>query len=184
VNSAAIFSALPPPDSKPVQNPRPPVSIQEGSPWAFFDGASQNNKAGAGLCIFLKHDHILKASVGLGLGSNNFAELSALHLLLCRLIKINIFAIQIFGDSLNVINWVNGSSSCHNQILQILLDEIMHLKASFNQLSICHTYRENNEEADKLSKDGLQQNLGCWTIEALVQGQTTLSHQPPFAPPL
>jgi len=99
--------------------------------------------------------------VGLGPGTNIFAELSALHLILCWLIELNIFAVQIFGDLKNVINWVKGSSSCHNQILQVLLDEILLLKSSFNQLFIYHTYRENNEEVDKLSKDGLKQNLGC-----------------------
>jgi len=183
INCAAIYSAIPPPETKPVQIPHKPVTIQEGTPWAFFDGASQNDMARAGLCIYLNPEHSFKASVGLGLGTNNYAELSALRLLLCWLIRKNIFAIQIFGDSLNVINWVNGSSSCHNQILKPLLEEIMLLKSSFNRISICHTYRENNEEADQLSKAGLQQNLGCWSIEELRQGQSSFSQQPPFAPP-
>lgn len=51
INCAAIYSAIPVPDAKNIQKMQKPVTILEGIPWAFFDGASQNNKAGAGLCI-------------------------------------------------------------------------------------------------------------------------------------
>ena len=183
INCAAIYSAIPPPETKTDQIHHKPVIIQEGIPWAFFDGASQNDRAGAGLCIYLNPEHSFKASVGLGMGTNNFAELSALRLLLCWFLKKNIFAIQVFGDSLNVINWVNGTSSCQNQILKNLLEEIMLLKTSFNSLSLCHIYRDNNKEANQLSKAGLQQNMGCWSIEEHRQGQIFSSQQSPFAPP-
>jgi len=56
--------------------PRPvrEEKINEGIPWAYFDGASdQNNKFGAGLVIHLNEHRNLKASVGLGIGTNNFA---------------------------------------------------------------------------------------------------------------
>lgn len=182
-NCAAIYSAIPVTESKNPHKLIKPVTIQEGFPWAFFDGASQNNKAGAGLCIHLNHDHSLKASVGLGSGSNNFAELTALRLLLCWLLQRNIFTIQIFGDSLNVINWVNGSATCQNQILKIILEEILLLKSSFNSFIICHVYRDKNEEADRFSKAGLQQDLGSWSIIETRQGQSFTSLQPPFAQP-
>eukprot|EP00253_Pinus_taeda_P025512 PITA_25512 len=104
INVTAIYNTLPPPQDivpKPNQNSN---IIQEGIPIGYFDGASQNNKAGAGICIFINPEHTLKASVGLGSGINNFAELSALRFLLCWLQHRNINTIQIFGDSLNVIN--------------------------------------------------------------------------------
>lgn len=111
-NCVAIYSAIPAPEGKNPPNRDKPVIIKEGIPWAFFDGASQNNKAGAGISIYLNSDHFLKAAVGLGSGSNNYAELAALHLLLCWLLQRNISTIQIFGDSLTVIKWVNGNVSC------------------------------------------------------------------------
>jgi len=100
------------------------VQITEGIPWAFFDGASQNNKAGAGLVIQENPSHILKAFVGIGTSSNNFAELLALKLLLCWLIQRHTLTIQIFGDSQNVIRWVNGQSTCSNQVLKQILGEV------------------------------------------------------------
>jgi len=172
------------PEVKTIPKRDKAFSIREGSPWAFYDGASQNNRAGAGMSIHLSAEHHLKASVGLGPGTNNYAELSALHLLLCWLLQRSISTIQIFGDSQNVSNWVNGSASCQNQILKPLLDEILLLKASFNSFQLCHIFRENNEEADKLSKAGLQQDLGGWAIEESLQGRQTFSLQPPFAPPI
>eukprot|EP00253_Pinus_taeda_P004333 PITA_04333 len=163
-NCAAIYSSIPPPESKKAQNRDTPITIKEGSPWAFFDGASQQNRAGAGICIHLNHEHSLRASVGLGQGSNNYAELSALRLLLCWSLKRNISSIQIFGDSMNVVKWVNGNAMCHNQILKTILEDIVSLKSRFHNFSICHIFRENNTTADQLSKIGLQQALGSWSI--------------------
>lgn len=133
------------------------------------------------MVIHVNANHILKASVGLGTGTNNFAEMSALRLLLCWLIQRNILTIQIFGDSLNVINWVNGKSSCKNQILKPLLEDLQVLKTSFNSFSLCHIYRDINDSADKLSKEGLQQNMGVWKIVEDRQGQIHTSDQPPHA---
>eukprot|EP00253_Pinus_taeda_P023539 PITA_23539 len=182
-NCAAIYSAIPTPEGKNPPNRDKPVIIKEGIPWAFFDGASQNNKAGAGISIHLNSDHFFKAVVGLGSGLNNYVELAALHLLLCWLLQRNTSTIQIFGDSMNVIKWVNGNASCQNQIFKHLLEEILFLKSSFNNFHVCHIYKEKNAEADQLSKASLQQNLGCWSIEEHFQGPQNFSHQAPFAPP-
>eukprot|EP00253_Pinus_taeda_P030540 PITA_30540 len=182
-NSAAIYSSIPPPETKKAQNRDTPLIINEGSPWAFFDGASQQNRAGARICIHLNHDHSIRASVGLGQGSNNYAELSALRLLMCWSIQRNILSIQIFGDSMNVVKWVNGNAMCQNQILKTILDDIVSLKSRFLNFSLCHTFRDKNTTADQLSKAGLQQNLGSWSIEELRQGQIVSTKQPPFASP-
>eukprot|EP00253_Pinus_taeda_P010845 PITA_10845 len=182
-NITAIYTALPPPEDKKPKSKQKPIIIQEGIPCGYFDGASQNNRAGAGMCIHINPDHSLKASVGLGTGTNNYAELSALRYLLCWLHHRNINSIKTFGDSLNVINWVNGTASCQNKILKTLVEEISFLKTYFNRFSICHIYRDRNEEADQLSKAGLQQDPGRWTVEETRQGQSHTSDQPPYAQP-
>lgn len=181
IQCVSIYSSIPDPEVKKSQVQIKDVNIKEGIPWAFFDGASQNNRVGAGIVIHINANHTLKASVGLGTGTNNFAELSALRLLLCWLIQRNIFTIQIFGDSLNVINWVNGKCLCKNQILKPLLEELQVVKSSFNSFSLCHIYRDNNVSADRLSKEGLQQIMGVWKIVEDQQGQIHTSDQPPHA---
>eukprot|EP00253_Pinus_taeda_P024814 PITA_24814 len=180
IQAVSIFSSIPEPEEKRPQIQNKTMHIKDGIPWAFFDGASQNNIAGAGIVIHINANHSLKASVGLGSGTNNFAELSALRLLLCWLIQRNTFTIQIFGDSLNAINWVNGKSSCKNQILKPMLEELQVLKSSFNSFSICHIYRDNNDDADKLPKEGLQQALGGWKIVEDCHGQIHASDVPSY----
>lgn len=176
----AILSNIP--ESEEKRNPKQirAEQIKAGVPWAYFDGASQNNLAGVVLIIHLNENQVLKASLGIGTGTNNFAELSALKLLLCWLMQRNIVTVQIFGDSLNVIKWVNGQSRCQNYILRPLLEEIQNLKFSFNVFSLCHIYREHNEAADKLSKEGLQQNMVSWRITEEDYRQIRVSNQPPY----
>lgn len=181
IRCLSIYSIIP--DAEDEREPRKVAEeqIKEGVPWAYFDGTSQENKAGAGIVINLNNTHTLKASIGLGSGSNNFAELSALKYLLCWLIHKNTLTVQIFGDSLNVINWLNGRSRCQNYVLQPLFEEIQNLKLSFNSLSINHIYRERNDMADKLSKDGIEQAVDSWRIREEANGESFVSDQPPYA---
>jgi ribonuclease HI len=44
--------------------------------------------------------------MGLGKGTNNYAELMTLLLLLKIAKEYDLKSIQLFGDSMNVINWV------------------------------------------------------------------------------
>eukprot|EP00253_Pinus_taeda_P033161 PITA_33161 len=182
--STAIFSSIPEPKEAHSQRIVPEMQITEGIPWAFFDGASQNNKAGAGLVINETPSHVLKASVGLGTGTNNFVELLALKFLICWLIQRRTLTIQIFGDSQIVIRWVNGQSTCNNQLLKQILGEIQRLKSYFNSFSLRHIYRETNDTADKLSKDGLQQDLGSWKIVEEDQGKIKRTEQSPYNQPI
>lgn len=180
LQASAIYASLPEPETSSPSNRRAEIHIREDIPIAFFDGAAQNNVTGAGLVIHLSPSHSLKASIGLGAGTNNFAELSALKLLLCWLIHRNILSVQIYGDSANVIHWVNEKFICRNYLLLPLLEEVKNLKSLFNNFAIAHIYRENNEEADRYSKTGLQQALGIWRITEQTQDLIRVSDHPPF----
>ena len=93
---------------------------------------------------------------GLGPGSNNFAKLLTLKLLLLFAGEKGITTLHIFFDSLNVINWVRKTQVCHNIHLLALLEENFRCMDSFDSLLFRHVYRKYNVEADKLSKEGLQ----------------------------
>eukprot|EP00253_Pinus_taeda_P015079 PITA_15079 len=178
MQSLAILSSIPVPEAPRKTGQKKVEQIREGIPWAYFDGAAQNNAAGAGIFIHINPTHSLKAAVGLGPSSNNFVELSALKLLLCWLISKNIFSVQIFGDSLNVINWVIGKYRCQNYMLRPLLDEIQSLKIRFNPFFIDHIYRDKNEEADRFSK-GVQLVVDSWMITEHAHDQIRVSDLPP-----
>ena len=68
--------------------------------------------------------------------------------------------LQIFGDSKIVINWANGYQRCHIIRLIPLLEEILVLKQHFDFISITCVYRERNNLANKLSKEGTQLQEG------------------------
>lgn len=64
--SVSIFSSIPEPETNPPPRQIKEIQLKEGIPWAFFDWAFQNNKAGAGIVIHENQDQRIKASVGLG----------------------------------------------------------------------------------------------------------------------
>ena len=58
--------------------------IDKSSPWAYFDGSTAGNPqiCGVGGILFLTDGHYFTFSAGLGQGTNNYAELLALKLLI------------------------------------------------------------------------------------------------------
>ena len=100
------------------------------------------------------------------MGTNNFAELCALKLLL-RLARMhNLDKIQIFGDSQLVINWASGKYKIQNLELALILQEVHYLSDSFDHVSYKHIYRERNSKADLLAKAGGSIHEGFWhTLE-------------------
>ena len=73
--------------------------------------------------------------------------------------------LHIFGDLMIIIDWINQIQRCHNIHLNPILEEASHLKTTFNQLSFTHIYREQNEEADKCSKEVAGPLQPGWEIE-------------------
>ena len=102
--------------------------------------------------------------MGLGSGTNNYAELMVLKLLLCLAIERNCTNLQILGDSLVVINQINKTQRCRNTSLDALVEEVSRLLANFDSLSLKHVYMERNMEANRLSKAGISLAWGTWKI--------------------
>ena len=73
--------------------------------------------------------------------------------------------IQIFGDSMIVINWMNNAQRCHNIHLTPILEEVAQLKSTFNLITFTHIYRERNSEADRCSKEAAAVFQPSWEIE-------------------
>jgi len=102
--------------------------------------------------------------MGLGSGTNNFIELMALKLLLLFVGEKEIRTIQIFGDSMTVLNWIWKIQKCHNILSLPLLEEVTRFLDSFDSFSVKHVYRERNFEANSLSKVTTQITFGHWLI--------------------
>ena len=63
--------------------------------------------------------------------------------------------INIFGDSLVIINWENNVTSLDFPYLDQWCKDIRSLMNSFSHLTIKHIYREHNQQVDCLSKKDL-----------------------------
>ena len=101
----------------------------------FFDGSAIGNPnvCGVGGIMFLSADHFITFKAGLGVGTNNMAELYALKLLLILALNKQITNIQVFSDSLLAINWIMGKFKIHNIQLAQILQEVIRLTDCFER---------------------------------------------------
>ena len=141
--------------------------IDKDIPWGYFDGASQDCQlsCGGGGVLYKSEDHFFHFSAGLGRGSNNFAKLMALRLLLLFALEQGCLSLQVFGDSMLVIEWEKETVQCHVLILLPILEEVIRIKQQFDHIYFTHVYRERNRVADQLSQGSDVGAFGIWHLE-------------------
>ena len=138
-----------------------------------------------GAYLYLNQSHFFQISLGLWTGANNYAELMTLKLLLYFANEINCRQLQVYGDSMVVINWINKTQKCRIASLDALYEETTRSLSFFETISFTHVYREQNKEVDKLSKIGLTLQWGEWKIlETRDSKATEYPHRPFINPPL
>ena len=116
--------------------------IDKASPWGYFDGSAPRvpQICGAGGLLYLFDEHYFTFSAGLGLGTNNYAELLALKLLINLDLKQGVQTLQIFGDSQLVINWVSGKFRINNILLTQVLQEVIRISNFLVKVDYKHIY--------------------------------------------
>lgn len=177
------YNELPDPPPPKSRRPNPPPSIDRGTPWAYFDGAANVQRSGGGFILHKYENHSYFIKVGLGVGTNNFAELISLRHLLHFALSHQCNSINIFGDSQIIINWFINITTCHIHSLNNILDEVLQFKAAFNHISVSHIYREHNQDADKLSKEAALMEKGHWEITELLDQQEQKYYHRPYIDP-
>ena len=85
----------------------------------------------------------------------HFLTLQALYFLLKFVKEQNIQNIKIMGDSQFVINSMNNVIIAQNLLLGNLIEDLKSIVNTFQSVNFEHFYRESNQEADSLSKKGL-----------------------------
>lgn len=129
----------------------------------YFDGCSKGNPgpSGIGAVIYMDEQVIWSGSDFLGdFCTNNQSEYSALIFGLNKCLQFNFLDLEVYGDSLLVINQTNGKFKVSNKGLQPLHKTVIDLKSKFNRITFSHVPREKNTCADSLSNLGLTKRQG------------------------
>ena len=69
---------------------------------------------GLGGIIYLSNEDSIDYSVGLGLGTNNYMDISSLWLILRLAKEYGIIKLKNYGDSHVAVNWMRKEIFCHN----------------------------------------------------------------------
>lgn len=179
----SAFNELPDPHPPKIRRPNPPPIIDEGTPWAYFNGAANVQSCGGGIILHLTENNSYNIKAGLGAGTNNFGELITLRHLLHFALSHRCTSINIYGDSQIIINWFNNISTCHMHTLSVILDEVFELKEAFNHIIVSHIYTEHNEDADTLSKEAVLMEQGYWEISEFLDQQEQIFYHRPYIDP-
>ena len=159
-----------------------PEEIDRGRPWGFFDGTSQGQpvKCGGGAAFHLSEGHFFHFSVGLGDGTNNYVELLSLKFLMLFALEKGCSRLQVFWDSMIILNQIIELQRCHTLQLVPILVDALDIKHRFDIITFTHVYKERNGLADRLSKEGTQLPLGSWQVEEHSQNQICKYFHRPF----
>jgi ribonuclease HI len=158
-----ILGELNPVRLKKLSAPRSiqPLSSMDGN-IAWFDGASQisGSLCGAGGKILRCAGSWIIWTLNCGSGTNTKAELLGAWGSLFLASRLNITNLHLKGDSKTIIDWLNGKGILRAAALECWKDRIHKLLLTLPHTSFTHLYREQNQEADSLSKKALWDSLG------------------------
>jgi ribonuclease HI len=130
---------------------------------AYIDGAARGNPgpAGAGVWVAPADDREAEEHYqSLGRTTNNVAEYRALLLALTRAEALGAQEVELFSDSLLLVQQVNGAYRVKADHLKPLVAEAVRRAKAFRRFTISHVRRELNRDADRLA------NLGADASEA------------------
>ena len=120
---------------------------------AFFDGGATPNPGVMKIGGFFNDTNgheIYNYSRTVGNGTNNQAEYLSLLYLLARLIDHKVTSVTIKGDSLLVINQVNGVWKANDK-MRPYRDKALNLLKQLEWYKIIHVLRAQNQKADSLT---------------------------------
>jgi ribonuclease HI len=126
----------------------------------YVDGASRGNPGAAGIGISLQDPagaELATVSRPLGRTTNNRAEYTALVEAL-KLAKEQQFeGVEIRADSQLMVRQMTGQYQIRDQFLKGLWEEAQRLSKQFSSFVIAHIPRDENDRADELANQALDQ---------------------------
>jgi len=119
----------------------------------FFDGSTCDRGAGIGIVLVSPQGKKYEFSLPIVAAStNNQAEYQALIKGLELLKEVHADAVEIFGDSMLVINQLAGTYECRSDVLITYYERSMQLLNKFKDFRLEHVPGLHNEEANRLAR--------------------------------
>ena len=123
----------------------------------YCDGASRSNPGEASIGVSIQYDEQEVDTIAkkIGVATNNVAEYEGLRTALDYCDKNNLKNVQIYLDSLLVVQQVNGKYKVKSKNLKDLYNQCTDLIKKIDNLEIYHVPREQNKRADELANIAL-----------------------------
>jgi ribonuclease HI len=123
----------------------------------YCDGASRSNpgEASFGVSINLNNKEIDTLKEYIGIATNNVAEYRGLIAALEYCVKNNINDVEIYLDSLLVVQQVNKEFKVKSKKLGDLYSYSLTLIEKIKNINVIHIRREYNKRADELANEAL-----------------------------
>ena len=137
-----------------------PFPVPEGDLIAYVDGGSRGNPGEAGFGVVLKtpSGEVLREVRGyLGKETNNTAEYRALIAGLESALELGCRRLEVRSDSQLIVRQIKGVYKVTRPHLRALLSEAQSLILRFQFFAIAHIPREENQEADRLANEAIDQ---------------------------
>ena len=125
----------------------------------YCDGASRSNpgEASVGISILKDSEEIATIKKRIGIATNNVAEYLGLIEALKYCVENNIMEVDIYLDSLLVVQQVNLEYKVKSKKLQEYYNQSLDLINKINNIKITHVRREFNKRADQLANQALDE---------------------------
>lgn len=129
----------------------------------YADGGSRGNPgpSASGFVLYDMDDNVVvKTGIYIGITTNNQAEYLALKYGLEEAIKLQAEEVNVYLDSLLVINQMKGIYKVRNRDLWPIYESIKQLTKQFKHITFTHVPRELNKAADAMVNQALDETLG------------------------
>ena len=127
----------------------------------YTDGACSGNPgpAGVGFVIREKGKVVAEFSQAIGDATNNIAEYTAVIYALQHALILHADDVQLRSDSELLCRQVQGLYKVKNANIKPLFEQVKHLVSGFRSFKIDHVPREQNKDADALSKKAIKKQV-------------------------
>jgi probable phosphoglycerate mutase len=128
---------------------------------AHVDGGARGNPGSAGYGAVITNESgetLAELYAGIGISTNNVAEYRGLIAALEWAEQHGVDHLHVKSDSLLIVQQMLGNYRVKNEGLMPLHRQARQLAASIGHVTYEHVPRERNQEADRLSNLGMDQN--------------------------